>query len=101
MSLIPVGEGTSPTIKRPSHRPPAAIRTAKRFPLEKGGMHDGVCDCRARGERGTGKTGNKTPSNARSVPVPMQQSAVQPILSWGKFSLHTHTAHKTRESIRC
>ena len=33
------------------------------------------------GERGTGKTGNKTPSDARSVPVTIQQSAVQPILS--------------------
>ena len=64
-------------------------------------MHFGGRHCQARSELGTGKTGNKTPSDTRSVPVPMQHSAVQPILSWGKFSLHTHTALKTREFIRC
>ena len=66
---------------------PAVIRTAKRFPLLKGGMHYGGCHCHARRERGTGKTGHKTPSDTRSVPVPlpMQQSAVKPILSPGSF----------------
>ena len=102
MFLLPVGEGTFPTIERPSHRPPAAlhhgqhpksagpgsrwagpvaIRTAKRFPLQKGGMHFGGCHCHARSERGTGKTINRTPFDTRSVPVTIQQSAVQPILS--------------------
>ena len=44
-------------------------------------MHYGGYHCHACGERGTGKTGNKTPSDTRSVPVTIQQSAVQPILS--------------------
>ena len=44
-------------------------------------MHYWGHHCHARGERGTGKTGNKTPSKTSSVLVPMQQSAVQPILS--------------------
>ena len=39
------------------------------------------CHCRARGERGTRKTGSNTRSKTSSVLVPMQQSAVQPILS--------------------
>ena len=60
---------------------PVAIRTAKRFPLLKGGMHYWCHHCHARGERGTGKTGNRAPSKTSSVLVPMQQSAVQPILS--------------------
>ena len=41
----------------------------------------GGCHCHAHGERGNGETDNKTPSDTRSVLVPMQQSAVQPILS--------------------
>ena len=44
-------------------------------------MHCWGHHCHARGEHGTGKTGNKTPSKTSSVLVPMQQSAVQPILS--------------------
>ena len=59
---------------------PGAIRTAKPFPLQKGGVLYGGCHCRAHGERGNGKTHNKTPSDTRSVPVTIQQSAVQPIL---------------------
>ena len=43
------------------------------------------CHCHARGERGTGKTDNRTPSDTHSVAVPMQQSAVKPILSSGSF----------------
>ena len=39
------------------------------------------CHCHARGEHGTGKTGNETPSDTHSVPVTIQRSAVQPILS--------------------
>ena len=48
-------------------------------------MHHGGCHCHARGERGTGKTGNKTPSDTHSVAGPMQQSAVKPILSPESF----------------
>ena len=44
-------------------------------------MHCWGHHCHARGERGNGKTGNKTPFKTSSVLVPMQQSAVQPILS--------------------
>ena len=44
-------------------------------------MHYGGCHRHARGERGNGKTGNKSSSDTRSVPVTIQQSAVQPILS--------------------
>ena len=48
-------------------------------------MHYWGHHCHASGERGTGTTGNKTPSDTRSVPVTIQQSAVQPILSTVSF----------------
>ena len=44
-------------------------------------MHYRGCHCHARGEPGPGKTGNRTPSDTRSVTMTIQQSAVQPILS--------------------
>ena len=62
-----------------------------------GGMHYGGCHCHARGEGRNGKTGKKSSSDTRSVPVTIQQSAIQPILSPISFSLCTHTALKTRE----
>ena len=49
------------------------------------GMHHGSCHCHAHGELGTGKPGNKTSSDTRSIPVTIQQSAVQPILSPKSF----------------
>ena len=48
-------------------------------------MHYGGCHCRARSELGTGKTGNRTPSDTRSVPVTIQRGAVQLILSPKSF----------------
>ena len=44
-------------------------------------MHHGGYHCHACGERGTGKTDNRTESDTHSVAVPMQQNAVKPILS--------------------
>ena len=44
-------------------------------------MHYGGCHCHAPSERGNGETYNKTQSDTRSVLMPIQQSAVQPILS--------------------
>ena len=79
-------------------------------------MHHGGCYCHARGERGTGKTDNRTPSDTRSVPVTIQQSAVKPILSPGSFryaliqpsiteiktrAAVAQTFDQTREFIRC
>ena len=79
-------------------------------------MHHGGCHCHARGERGTGKTDNRTPSDTHSVAVPMQQSAVKPILSSGSFRYALRQPSitevksrapvaqifdQTRESIRC
>ena len=79
-------------------------------------MHHGGCYCHARGERGTGKTDNRTPSDTHSVAVPMQQSAVKPILSPRSFryaliqpsitEIKTRAAvaqpfDQTREFIRC
>ena len=79
-------------------------------------MHHGGCHCHARGERGIGKTDNRTPSDTHSVAVPMQQSAVKPILSSGSFRYAliqpsiteiksrapvAQIFHQTRESIRC
>ena len=48
-------------------------------------MHHGGYHCHACGERGNGKTDNRTESDTHSVAVPMQQSAVKPILSSGSF----------------
>ena len=79
-------------------------------------MYFGGCHCRARGERGTGKTDNRTPSDTHSVAVPMQQSTVKPILSSGSFRYAliqpsiteiksrapvAQTFDQIRESIRC
>ena len=79
-------------------------------------MHHGGCYCHARGERGTGKTDNRTPFDTHSVAVPMQQSAVKPILSSESFRYAliqpsiteiknrapvARIFDQTRESIRC
>ena len=81
--------------------------------MHSGGCH---CHCHARGERGTGKTDNRTPSDTHPVSVPMQQSAVKPILSSGSFryaliqpsiteiknrAAVAQTFDQTREFIRC
>ena len=79
-------------------------------------MHHEGCHCYARGERGTGKTDSRTPSDTHSVAVPMQQGAVKPILSPISFRYAliqpsiteiksrapvARIFDQTRESIRC
>ena len=112
---LPPGEGTFPTIERPSHRPPPALRQVQQpksagpggdgpgrwqfalpsdFPLLKGGMHFGGCHCHAPSELETSNTGR-----LRSCDYSAERRPAY--IKSGKFSLRTHTALKTRESIRC
>ena len=109
---------TASKIRRPGSDGPGQWQFAlpSDFSLLKGGMHYGGCHCHARGERETGKTDNRTPSDIHSVAVPMQQSAVKPILSPASFryaliqpsiteiknrAAVAQTFDQTRESIRC
>ena len=59
-------------------------------------MHYAFCYCHAPVERGTGMTGNRTPSDSRSVPVTIQRSAVQPILSPVIFVTHSYSPQDKR-----